>query len=85
MMTLERRWLKVRVEEGLFPSERTVFFKTSEGEEVSAFVTAGQIDEGRKLLSVTLLDEDERNALIQVPSQGGMSTARIPKDAMTGR
>ena len=54
------RWLKVRVAEGLFPSERTVHFKTSEGEEVSAFVVAGQIDEARQVMNVTLLDEDEK-------------------------
>lgn len=84
-MIQEKRLLKVKVEKGLFPSERTVFFNTSEGEEVSAFVVAAQIDESRELMTVTLLDEDEKNALIQVPSQGGMSTATIPKGAMTAR
>lgn len=83
-MAQERRWLRVRVEGGLFPSERTVFFKTSDGEEVSAFVTAGQIDEKQQLLSITILDEDEKNALIQVPSQGGMSTAKISRNQISG-
>ena len=80
MATQEKIWLKVRVAQGLFPSERTVFFETSEGEEVSAFVVAGQIDEPRQLMTVTVLDEDEKNALVQVPSQGGMSTVKISKE-----
>ena len=82
MATQSRMWLRVRVAEGLFPSERTVFFTTSEGEEVSAFVVVGQTDETRQLMTVTLLDEDEKNALVQVPSQGGMSTARVAKETM---
>lgn len=80
MAIQNRTWLKVRVTEGLFPSERTVFFRTSEGEEVSAFVVAGQIDEPRQLMNVTLLDEDEKHALVQVPSQGGLSTVKISKE-----
>jgi hypothetical protein len=80
---IQERQLQVRVQGGLFPSERTVFFKTADGEEVSAFVTAGQIDEARQLMNITVLDEDERYALIQVPSQGGMSTVKISKDIMS--
>ena len=79
----QRRWLRVTVKDGLFPSERTVLFRTSDGEEVSVFITVGQIDEQRQRISVTLLDEDENHALVQIPSQGGISTVRIPRDMTT--
>jgi hypothetical protein len=82
-MAQEKRWLRVIIKDGLFPSERTVYFKTSEGEEVSAFVVAAQIDEAHQRMTVTLLDEDEKYALIQVPSQGGTSTAKIPKESIS--
>ncbi len=76
MQTHENRWISVSSTDGLFPTERTVRFQTVEGE-VAVFVSSNQVDNGR--LRVLLLDEDETFALVQVPSHGGMTTAKVRK------
>jgi hypothetical protein len=76
---MDKRWISVEVSDGLFPSERTVQFKTTDGE-VEVFVPLKQID-GNKL-TVDLLDQDTKFSLVQVPSQGGMTVAKVNNKAI---
>jgi len=70
------RWVLVKISDGLFPSERAVCLKTTEGD-LSLFVSSSALDEGRKTMRVQLLQNDERFALIQVPSQGDTTFAKV--------
>jgi len=72
------KWIAVQVSEGLFPTERTVQFETVEGP-ISLFVQSGQLDEGTKRMKVLLLDQDEKYALVQVPSPSGTAVAKVLK------
>ena len=80
MQSHQNRWISVSSTEGLFPNERTVRFQTVDGE-VAVFVSSNQVDADR--LRVLLLDEDETFALVQVPSHGGMTTAKVKKAALS--
>lgn len=72
-------WLTVKsISAGLFASECTVEFATTDGD-LQVFVSKHQVDEGKKALKVLLLDQDENYALLQVPSQGGGSVAKVVK------
>jgi hypothetical protein len=77
---MKDKLLAVKVTEGLFPSERTVRFETEDGE-VSVFVSQTQI-RGDNRLRVTLLDQDSNFALVQVPSQGGVTVAKVKQGAI---
>ncbi|MDD9940634.1 MAG: hypothetical protein OXU20_06185 [Myxococcales bacterium] len=70
------KWIQVRVDEGLFPSERTVHFDTVEGE-ISVFVSSNQLEAGK--LRVVVLDEDAEHALVQVQSHGGGTVAKVSR------
>ena len=70
-------WMSVQIRPGLFPSERTVQFQTAEGEEIAVFVSSRQVDEDKHALKVTILDESQEFALIQVPSQSGTTVAKV--------
>jgi hypothetical protein len=70
-------WLTLKsISAGLFASEYTVELATTDGD-LQVFVSKHQVDEGKKALKVQLLDRDERYALVQVPSQGGGSVAKV--------
>jgi hypothetical protein len=72
-------WLRVKsITAGLFPSECTVELSTTDGD-LQLFVSRQQIDEKTSALKVMVLDQDETYALIQVPSQGGGSVAKIKR------
>jgi hypothetical protein len=72
-------WLTVKsISAGLFASEYTVELATTEGD-LQVFVSKHQVDEGKKALRVLLLDQDDSYALVQVPSQGGGSVAKVAK------
>jgi hypothetical protein len=70
------KWIAVQVSAGLFPTERTVQFETVEGP-VSLFVQSGQLDEQAKRLKVMILDQDDKYALVQVPSPSGTAVAKV--------
>ena len=72
------KWIEVTIGAGLFPNERIVQLRTVDGV-ISLFVSANQLDEARKALKVRVLDEDERYALVQVPSQGGGTIAKVDR------
>jgi hypothetical protein len=72
------KWIDVTIADGLFPNERTVHLRTVDGV-ISLFVSANQLDEARKALKVRVLDEDDRYALVQLPSQGGGTTAKVER------
>jgi hypothetical protein len=71
-------WMSVEIRPGLFPSERTVQFRSADGQEIAVFVSSRQLDEGQQALKVTLLDENKDFALIQVPSQ---SLIQVPSQS----
>lgn len=71
-------WIRVQITEGLFPSERAVELDTAEGK-IQVFVSGSQLDEGRKALKVSLLDEDDRYVLVNLPSLGGGKVAKMPR------
>jgi hypothetical protein len=68
------RLILTKISDGLFPTEKTVYFRAVDGE-VSVFVSTNQIDNDH--LKVILLDQDANHALVQVPSQGGMTVAKV--------
>jgi len=70
--------LSVHILPGLFPTERAIRFKGSDGEEVSAFVSATQLNEADSVVRITVLEKDTNNALVQIPSQGGTRVAKVP-------
>ena len=72
-------WMSVQIGPGLFPSERTVQFRAADGEEIAVFVSLRQVDEGKHILKVMLLDENAEFALVQVPSQSGPTVAKVPR------
>jgi hypothetical protein len=73
------RWIPVmKVTDGLFPSEKTVYINTVDGE-VSVFVASARVNEAENRLNVVVLDEDATHSLIQVPSQGGTTIAKVPR------
>lgn len=72
-------WLKINnITPGLFPSECAVELSTVDGV-LQLFVPRQQVDEKRLVLKVMVLDEDDTHALVQVPSQGGGSVAKIKR------
>ncbi len=75
------RWITVKIAAGLFPTERTVRFNTAEGE-VSVFVSSTHVDEARTAMKVNVIDEDESFALVQVPSQSGLTVAKVPRSVL---
>jgi hypothetical protein len=70
-----QNWVSVKVTDGLFPSEKTVQFKTDNGE-LSLFVDSAEIKADK--LKVAVLDKDDRFSLVQVPSQSGATVAKVP-------
>lgn len=71
-------WLKANITAGLFPSECTVALKTADGE-MQVFVARQQVNAEMTAVKVYMLDGDDTYALVQVPSQGGGSVAKIAK------
>jgi hypothetical protein len=74
-----KRLLPVEVSDGLFPSERIAKFPTSEGD-VSVFVGVHHLE--GSALRVTLLDQDENHALVEIPSQCGLTVAKVSREAV---
>lgn len=72
-------WMSVQIGPGLFPTERTVQFRAADGEEIAVFVSLRQVDESKRTLRVTLLDENKEFALVQVPSQSGTTVAKVSR------
>ncbi len=68
----------VEISAGMFPTERTVCFDTTDGK-TSVFVSSSQVDEVRQALNVVLLDEDDTYALVQIPSQSGGTIAKVSR------
>jgi hypothetical protein len=68
----------VIISAGLFPNERTVSFNTTDGK-TSVFVSSNQVDEVKKALNVVLLDQDDKYALVQIPSQSGGTIAKVQR------
>jgi hypothetical protein len=68
--------MSVTTSAGLFPVERTVSFDTLDGI-ASAFVLAARVDESKKTMQVNVIDQDEKIALIQFPSQDGVIVATV--------
>jgi hypothetical protein len=78
----DSRWLIVKkISPGLFPSERAVEVETADGN-MSFFVSAVKLDEAKNTLRVTVLDEDSRHVLVQLPSQGGGTVAKIERSGV---
>jgi hypothetical protein len=71
--------LPVDVSDGMFPSERVARFPTSEGD-VSVFVDVHHLE--GSALWVTLLDQDQDHALIEIPSQCGLTVAKVSREAV---
>ena len=76
------KWIPVTIMKGLFPSERTVGFRTTEGD-TSVFISSSFLDEARQRLKVVLLDEDDLHALVQVPSQSGTLVAKVDRSVLS--
>lgn len=75
---MDHRLLTVNVSDGLFPSERTVRFETSEGQTVVAFVEAVHLRGNR--LRVALIDTDNTDALVHLSTHeigGGGYVAKV--------
>jgi hypothetical protein len=70
--------IDVTIGDGLFPAERTVQFGTVDGS-ISLFVSSSQVDEKRQTLRVQVLEQDERFALVQVPSQYGGIVVKVER------
>lgn len=64
------------ISDGLFPNERMVRIKTTEGD-TSIFVSSNEIDEKENALNVVVLEKNETHALVQIPSQGGNTIAKV--------
>jgi len=75
------RWIQVRVADGLFPSERTVYLPTVDGD-LSLFVSKTQVDEARQALRVIVLDQNDEFLLLQVPAQGSSTVAKMRRAAV---
>jgi len=71
-------WLRANISDGLFPSECTVALKTEDGE-MQVFVAKQQVNDARNAVKVYVLDQNDTFALIQLPSQGGGSVAKVAK------
>jgi len=72
-------WMPVEIRPGLFPSERAVQFRAADGQEIAVFVSSRQVDESQHTLKVTLLDQNNDFALIQIPSQSGSTVAKVAR------
>ena len=71
-------WVRAQITEGLFPSERAVELDTTEGK-IQVFVSGSQINEKLRALRVSLLDEDDRFVLVNLPSLGGGKVAKMDR------
>ena len=71
-------------EPGLFPTERVVQFKNSEGEETAVFAPAGQVEENSGRVLVDLLEQNLEHSLVLVPARGG-KVARVANDLVENR
>lgn len=69
----------VKISAGLFPNENIARFNTIDGE-LSVFVSLNQVDEGAKTLNVVLLDEDNKHALLQIPTQSGDVITKVQRN-----
>jgi hypothetical protein len=78
-------WMPVDITPGLFPSERTIRFKGADGEEISVFVSTTQVDEAKRALKITVLDQDSEYALVQIPSQSGTRVAKVSRSEIRSR
>ena len=74
--------MPVTIKPGLFPSERTIQFKNADGEEISIFVSTGQVDEGDNTVRVAILEQNQQHALVQVPAHGGTTVAKVLKQGI---
>jgi hypothetical protein len=72
-------WMPVEIRRGLFPGERMVQFRAVDGEEIALFVSSRHVDESLHALKVTVLDENERFTLIDIPSQSGLTVAKVAR------
>lgn len=78
-------WLTLKnISAGLFSSEYTVEFATTDGD-LQIFVSKHQVDADKRVLKVHVLDQDDRYALVQVPSQGGGSVAKVARSGVLSR
>lgn len=68
-------WLPVTVESGMFDNERVVRFRNASDVDVSVFVTEAAVCTDR--LKVRVLDLDETNALIELPTNDGSCVEKV--------
>ena len=84
----ETMWLDVDVDEGMFPTERTITLQTADRGAASLFAPADRVTAqrlpGRGRMEVSILDRNERYALVDLPSdtiEGG-SVVKVEKTAL---
>ena len=70
-------WLSVKsIYAGLFESEYVVELTTVDGD-LQLFMAKHHVDTNKRAISISVLDQDERHALVEIPSQDGRITTKI--------
>ena len=67
-MTLETRWLKCRVTEGILPMEYAVSCASTDGNIFSFFALEEDVDAKNNLVQVDVLECQQDSCLIYIPS-----------------
>ena len=73
--------MSATIKPGLFPSERTVQFVDSDGVEIAIFASLAQVDEVDGTVRITILEENQQHALVQIPAHGG-TIAKVSKEGI---
>jgi hypothetical protein len=76
------RWMSATIKPGLFPTERTVKFQDADGDEIALFVSTASVNEGDNTVLVTILEQNQEHALVQVPAHGGSTVAKVSKEGI---
>jgi hypothetical protein len=79
-------WMTVQLEDGMFPNERAVSLRTSDGRTISLFVAATKVRQERDagLLEVGLIDATDTDALIELPATSidGLTVAKVNRSLL---
>ena len=80
----EMMWLRVDLDDGMFPHERAVSFQNADGESVSLFVHDERVEVKGSRILVRVLEFNDRLGLIELPAQNmsGSSVVRVQRSAL---
>jgi hypothetical protein len=74
-----KRWIKVSIDDGMFPVERTITLFDVEGKKHQWFIQLHTLNLENEKVAVDVLSQDNERALISIMTSHGWENIIVPK------